>query len=271
MVAPQAVWSAIGLALLIVNGIIGFVLAKFFSMKNSRKEYKIAYICLLATFQAFLYSNSAVQFFLGIFFTVLGYRFLVPGLTGGLGTGKSTVAAYLKSHGWMVIDADEISRDILKRGSPAFYRVVNAFGSSIIDKRSGEVDRNFLRHVVFNDPTKRRLLNRLTHPWIIATILWRIFKYRICLWRRRVLVDIPLLFETGLNLVCGPVAVVYVSQDLQLRRLVSRDRASSAELLNSMIKSQLPLKEKVSLADIALDNNSTLENLYEQVKWHFPC
>lgn len=251
--------------------VLGFTLAKCFSMRKTRPVFKAAYAFLVITFEVLLFKASELHCCLGLAFTFLGYRCLVPGLTGGMGTGKSSVSSFLKSLGWRVIDADEVSRSILKRGSPAFRQVVKAFGNSVVDKASGEIDRNRLRHVIFQDPAKRRLLNRLTHPWIIGTILWQIFKFRICMWEQRVVVDIPLLFETKLNLLCGPVVVVYVAEDLQLQRLVLRDRASSEELLRSMIRSQLPLKEKVSLADIVLDNNSTLENLFGQVKQHFPC
>lgn len=240
-------------------------------MRRSRPEFKAAFASLLTALQILLFKESKWHFLVGLLFACIGYRSLVPGLTGGLGTGKSSVSTFLRSHGWRVIDADEISRNILKRGTPAYRQVVKAFGSSVLDKASGEVDRMRLRHIVFQDAAKRRLLNRLTHPWIIGTILWRIFKFRICLWEQRVVVDIPLLFETKFNLLCGPVVVVCVAEDLQLQRLVLRDRTSSEELLRSMIRSQLPLKEKVSLADIVLDNNSTLDNLFEQIKQHFPC
>lgn len=267
----QALRLMLGCCLLPFSFVTGFTLAKVLSIRRLCRVLKAAYTVCVIAFQVFLFKVSEPHFLLGVLFAFLGYRCLVPGLTGGLGTGKSSVSGFLKSHGWRVVDADEISRGILKRGSPAFRQVVKAFGDCVVDKASGEIDRTRLRHLIFQDPAKRRLLNRLTHPWIIGTILWRIFRFRICLWAQRVVIDVPLLFETKLNLLCGPVVVVFTAEDLQLRRLLLRDQTSSEELLRSMIKSQLPLKDKVSLADIVLDNNSTLDHLFRQVKQHFPC
>lgn len=271
MPLPESLQSCLGVALLPANFVVGFIFAKHISMRRARTRNTVAFLCLITGIHALLYTISATSFWLGVLFTWFGFRLLVPGLTGGLATGKTTVSSFLKSHGWDVIDADEISRNIVKRGTPAFHQVVKAFGGSIIEAHSGEIDRARLRQIVFQNPEKRRLLNALIHPWIIASMVWQLFKLRICLWRKRVILDIPLLFETRLNLFCGPVAVVYVADELQLSRLRARDRTSSEQTLRSMISCQRPLKEKASLADIVLDNSSTLDHLFEQTKQHFSC
>lgn len=261
----------VGLGIFPINFVIGFVLAKFVSTGKTRSEKVVGVICIFFVLQALLFSLGTLYFCLGLLSTGGGCRLLVPGLTGGLASGKTTVSTYLKNHGWTVIDADEIARGVLQRGTLSFHLVVRAFGRSIIDDATGEISRPRLREVVFQDATKRRALNKLTHPWIIARMFWQVFKFRICLWRRRVILDIPLLFETRLNLFCGPVVVVYVNDDLQFSRLRSRDRTCSEQTLRSMINSQLPLQEKALLADMVIDNNSSLENLFEQTRNHFPC
>lgn len=240
-------------------------------MRSARVKQKIAYVGILVIIEALLYKISAPHFWISVVFTLSGFRMLVPGLTGGVASGKTTVASYLKSRGWYVIDADEISRSILKRGRPAFRQVVSAFGDGIIEEDSGEIDRARLRQVIFDDSSKRRQLNRITHPWIIATIVWRLFVLRICFWRQRVILDIPLLIETRLHLFCGPVVVVYVSEELQLRRLLARDGTASEQTLRSMVCSQLPLKEKLLLADIVLNNCTSLQHLFKQTDQHFSC
>lgn len=268
---PGISGEVLGCALLPVNFVIGFILAKYLSMRGKRGGYIVAYLFFFIVLQSLLYKVTAVHFWLGILFTFFGFRFLVPGLTGGPASGKTTVASYLKARGWDVIDADEIAKNVVKRGAPAYHQIVKKFGTSILDTSTGEIDRAHLRQVIFRDAPNRRLLNSLTHPWIIANIVWQLFKLRICLWRQRVILDVPLLFETHLNLFCGPVAVVYVADELQLSRLIERDRTCSEKTLRSMICSQRALKEKASLADIVLDNNSTLDNLFDQIKQHFRC
>ncbi|XP_026189870.1 uncharacterized protein LOC113146523 [Cyclospora cayetanensis] len=263
--------SLLGCSLFLVNFVTGFVLAKYSTMRQPRPVHKVAFVLLLMFSLCSLYTASTLHFFVGLLSTYAGARLLVPGLTGGLATGKSTVASYLKRNGWTVIDADAIAKGVLKRGTPAFRQVVNVFGDVIIDPSSGDIDRVRLREVVFHDTSKRRLLNRITHPWILVTILWEVVKFRLCLWRQHVVLDIPLLFETHLNLLCGPVTVVAATEEVQLRRLVARDTSSPKHTLQSMIRCQLPLKEKVSLADIVLDNNSTLDKLFHQTKQYFRC
>lgn len=260
-------------ALFLVNFVIGFVLAKYLSLgsSNRRRRYGAFSTCLLVVLQAFFYTISAQHFLFGILFTYIGFRLIVPGLTGGLASGKTTVSSYLKTRGYDVIDADEIAKSVLKRGTIAYRHVVKAFGESIIDAESGEIDRARMRQVVFEDASKRMLLNRLTHPWIFAKLLFQLFKFRIFLWRRRVILDIPLLFESRLHLFCGPVIVVYVSEGVQLRRLFERDRRCSEETLRSMVASQLPLEEKISKADIVFFNDTTKPILYNQVNLLLRC
>lgn len=232
---------------------------------RASKTLLVLWLFVLITTQAFLFYGGKHFVVGGIISAVLGSRCVVWGVTGGVGSGKSTVAKILESNGWIVIDADSISRNVLRRGSLGFLLSVCVFGRKIIDRSTGDIDRQYVRQIVFDDPWKRRLLNAITHPQIIITILWQIVWFRILKMCSKVLLDAPLLFECHLDIICGPVIVVSTTEDIQLQRLQARDIQSSASTLKKMICSQLPLDTKVSMADIVIENNSTVSDLFNQV------
>lgn len=187
----------------------------------------------------------------------------IVGLTGGISSGKSTVSNLFKSHGVPVVDADLVARDVLKKGTGGWKKVVAAFGKEIL-QANGEVDRAQLGQIVFSDPAKRQILNRLLAPYISSGIFWEIAK----LWIRGfkvIVLDIPLLFEAKMDQWTKPIIVVWVDPETQLRRLMARDRASEEDAQNR-ISAQMSLDLKRTKADIVIDNTGSLEDLNEQFK-----
>jgi len=183
----------------------------------------------------------------------------VIGVTGGVGTGKSTVARMLRGAGAHVIDADEIARALTAKGSPAYRAIVRRFGRGILLK-SGAIDRAALGSLVFARPAVREKLTAILHPAIIR----RIKKETRDSTKGLVVIDAPLLFETGLNESVDAVVVVKASREAQVRRCKARSGLSREQTL-SRDAAQLPLKEKIRSADYVIDNNGTLRQTEKQV------
>lgn len=182
----------------------------------------------------------------------------IIGLTGGIASGKSTVSNLFKMNGIPVVDADVVARDVLKKGTAGWKRVVAAFGEDIL-QRNGEVDRTRLGQIVFSDPAKRQLLNRLLAPYISYGIFWEVFK----LWVKGckvIILDVPLLFESKMDRWTKPVIVVWVDPETQLRRLMERD-GTSEEASQNRVNAQMPLDWKRSNADIVINNVGSREDL----------
>ncbi|XP_043715413.1 dephospho-CoA kinase-like [Telopea speciosissima] len=185
----------------------------------------------------------------------------IVGLTGGIASGKSTVSNQFKAKGIPIVDADLVARDVLKKGTGGWKRVVAAFGEDILQE-NGEVDRAHLGQIVFSDPDKRQLLNRLLAPFISYGIFWEVFK----LWikgSKVIVLDIPLLFEAKRDRWSKPIIVVWVDPATQLQRLMARDRISEQQARNR-INAQMSLDLKKAKADIVIDNSGSLEELKEQ-------
>lgn len=186
----------------------------------------------------------------------------VFGLTGGIGSGKSTAAALFRERGVPMVDADELAREAVAPGSAGLAEVVAAFGPQILGP-DGSLDRKRLGAVVFADAEARRRLNAITHP-IVRRLSQERFR---ALDEQGVTLagyDVPLLFEVGLDAVLRPVVVVAVSEEAQLERLVARDGSSEAAA-RERIASQLPLAQKRQRADYVLDNDGPPEALAAQI------
>lgn len=194
----------------------------------------------------------------------------VVGLTGGIASGKSTVSRRLAAHhGIPVIDADAIAREVVAPGQPALWLIRRAFGPSVI-AADGRLDRPRLGALVFGDPAARRRLDRITHPFIIATMAWRL---GVALLVRRapvVVLDTPLLFETrNLLPLCTVTVVVSCTRAQQLSRLLSRSEGALTETqANERIAAQMALEDKAAMADFVVDNSGIEDRLPEQVD-HF--
>ncbi|KAJ6470238.1 dephospho-CoA kinase-domain-containing protein [Mycena vitilis] len=183
---------------------------------------------------------------------------LVVGLTGGISTGKSSVSAILKKKRVQVIDADLIARQVVEPGTPALVKITTYFGSEVLHP-DGTLNRKKLGSLIFNDEVKRRRLDSIVHPAVQRAMLWEILKHWIS-GRRYVVVDVPLLIETGLWKWVGMVVVVYCSAEVQLQRLMQRDAASREEA-SARLSSQRAIAEKLQYADRIIDNSGSPEDL----------
>lgn len=184
----------------------------------------------------------------------------VIGLTGGIASGKTTVSNYLKDQGFVVLDADEYSRKTTAKDGPAIPQIVEAFGQDILDE-DGNLNRAKLGQIIFNDKSKRQILNEIVHPLIRQMMNADQEKY---IKEGHVFLDIPLLFENGLDKNCDLIITVYVDEKVQMERLQARNNLSSEEA-KSRIDSQMSLLEKKNMSDIVFDNNGDLPSLYKQV------
>ncbi len=185
------------------------------------------------------------------------------GLTGGAGSGKTTVSAILHDLGATVIDADEAAHAAYEPGSPGFDAVVNEFGSDYV--RDGRIDRARLGELVFNDAGARQRLNAIVHPLVRE---WMAARTAEAAMRGAVVVvqDVPLIFENGLERIYSTVVLVYVPEHLQLTRLVE-GRGISEDKARAMIAAQMPIDEKRKLAHHVIDNSGSREATRQQVEW----
>jgi dephospho-CoA kinase len=184
----------------------------------------------------------------------------VIGLTGGIGSGKSTVSRLLRGLGATVVDADAIVHELQAAGSPMLEHIVEAFGPGVL-LDSGELDREALGSLVFSDEAARRRLNAIVHPAVGVEMSRRIEEARKAQ-VPLVVVDVPLLLETGRRGGFEAVVVVYCSKAQQIE---ARD-GSSLEEAEQRVKAQLPIEEKRRLADHVIDNSGTPEETERQVR-----
>jgi dephospho-CoA kinase len=180
---------------------------------------------------------------------------IVAGLTGGIGTGKSTVAAVFAEAGAVIIDADEIARDVVAKGRPAWCRIVAHFGRDVL-LPDGGIDRKKLGAIIFNDARQKAHLDRMVHPHVIAETEQRLKDIARVQPQAVVILDVPLLIEAGMDRNLEEVIVVYTPEAVQLKRLMRRDRLTAAEGL-SRIRSQMPIEEKKMRATVVIDNSAS--------------
>jgi dephospho-CoA kinase len=200
---------------------------------------------------------------------------LVVGLTGGIGSGKSTVSALLEERGAVVVDADRIAREVVAPGGPAYQPVVDRFGPSVVSV-DGAIDRPALAAVVFTDPSARADLEAITHPVVGATMAERLTAQAGT--DNVVVLDVPLLVEGGWrrsgdegrggqrNLPHGVAAIVVVDTppEVAVERLV-RDRGMKAADVEARMAAQATREERLARADVVIDNSGSAENLGGEV------
>lgn len=189
---------------------------------------------------------------------------IVAGLTGGIASGKSTVSALFEAAGAIIIDADEIAHAVVKSGLPAWRKIVDNFGRTIL-LPSGEIDRARLADIVFNNESAKLKLNRIVHPYVAKEISKRLERIKFDFPDAIVVLDIPLLFEAGLEKGLAEVIVVYAPEETQLKRLKARDGLTDKEAL-SRVKSQMPIEEKKNRATIVIDNSLDQESTRKQAQ-----
>lgn len=184
----------------------------------------------------------------------------IIGLTGGIGSGKSTVSSYLKEKGYAIVDADQIAREIVEPGSPVLSQMVQAFGADILYE-NGALDRKRLGSIVFSDEEKKRILDGITHGEIESRI-----KESIRSFTGEVLIlDVPLLFEAGMERYADEVWVVDAEDEVRISRVMDRDGFTSEEV-RSRMKKQMSREEKRRRGDRVLSNSGSREKLYDQIE-----
>ena len=192
--------------------------------------------------------------------TMVSKKNMVIGVTGSFGCGKSTVARMFKSFGAGIVDADRIARGLIKRNTRIYRKIVDTFGDNIL-KRNKEIDRAKLADVVFADRKSLGRLNRIIHPQVIR-IIKRSIKNKS---RRIIILDAPLLIEAGLLYLTDRLVVVKSDRKRQVERLLKKTPLSKCQVLKR-IKAQLPLWQKIRLADFVIDNSGKLTMTKKQAR-----
>mgnify|MGYP001283802880 CR=1 FL=1 len=187
---------------------------------------------------------------------------LVIGLTGGIATGKSTVSEMFKEMDIPVVDADVISREVVEPGELAYEKIVDTFGEEVLHP-DGTLNRKKLGSIVFGDEQKRKQLNEIVHPEVRKKMISERDRY-VQEGHPIVVLDIPLLFESKLTHFVDKTLLIYVDEDIQLKRLMNRDQSTKEEALQR-INAQYPISKKLELADAVIYNNGTIEETKEQL------
>jgi dephospho-CoA kinase len=191
-----------------------------------------------------------------------GLSVQVVGLTGGIATGKSTVSTILENAGAVIIDADRIAREVVKKGLPAHRAIAEAFGENVL-LSDGEINRSVLGDIIFNDPQKKQLLNSIVHPQVRKEQNRQLKHIEKTNPNTIAILDIPLLIESQMYKDLFEVVVVYAPEHIQIKRLMQRDGISEADAL-ARVRSQIPIEEKKDKATIVIDNSGTRENTRKQ-------
>ncbi len=196
----------------------------------------------------------------------ISIRMQIIGLTGGIGSGKSTVSAMLRDLGAYIVDADEGARLAVAPGSEGLAELVQSFGTEILDQ-NGDLDREKLADMAFADPDALARLNAITHPRVRSWMLDEIQAAEEA-GAKVVVLDVPLLYESGLEAGLPEVVVVWAPKELQLERAVARGvRPADAK---ARIAAQIPLDQKRGRASRVIDNSGRLDETRSQVEalWH---
>ncbi|WHY65937.1 dephospho-CoA kinase [Neobacillus sp. SuZ13] len=187
---------------------------------------------------------------------------LVIGLTGGIASGKSTVSNFFKEMNITVVDADIEARLAVTKGETAYFKILAEFGEDIL-LADGEIDRPKLGSIIFHQVEKRQVLNDIVHPEVR-----RRMKDKVETAKKNgeevVVLDIPLLFESKLTYMVDKTLLVFVDNETQLKRLIARNNLS-VEDAEARIHSQMPLSDKLRLADAVINNNGSVEDTKKQL------
>jgi len=187
---------------------------------------------------------------------------MILGLTGGIASGKSTVAAMLKERGIPVVDADVIARKVVEPGKEAYQAIVRHFGPDIL-LADGWIDRKKLGEIVFSNEAERQTLNSIVHPEVRKEMRRQAEEYEKA-GEPIVFLDIPLLYESKLQHMVDKIVVVYIPREKQLRRLMERDDFDEDQA-NRRLRAQLPIEQKKAWADYVIDNQQSREATAKQV------
>jgi dephospho-CoA kinase len=183
------------------------------------------------------------------------------GITGGIASGKSLISNMIRKRGYVVIDADEIAKQIVMKGNIAYSQIVKEFGQEILDDNC-EIDRKLLGKKIFGNKCLRIKLNNITHPIIEKVMMDKVKE--IEKYKGIVFLDIPLLFEVGHDKLVDKIIVVTVSDEIQLQRLMDRDKIDIS-FAKQKVSSQMSLQNKKMLADYVIDNSGSVEMTEKQL------
>ena len=183
------------------------------------------------------------------------------GLTGGIASGKSTITNYIREHKNIpILDADNLSRELIKPNTYGYKKILNYFGNQIIDNKNNSekaINRTLLRKIIFNNSESKKWIEELLHPLIKQRMIEECRQYES---NQTILLVIPLLFEANFEDICTEIWLVKCASELQKKRLITRDKISEKEAYE-IINYQLSFEEKRKLSDIILDNSD------DQNKW----
>jgi len=193
---------------------------------------------------------------------------LFLGITGGIASGKSTVARMLAQKGAVTIDFDGLSRVVVEPEKPAWKKIVAEFGEQIL-RKDRTLDRKKLSEIVFRDPAQRKRLESFVHPRIYDEFIRRAEEYTARDPRVIIQVIVPLLFEANLKHLFHKVLLVYIPEEMQVERLIQRDALARGAALQ-ILHCQWPIGQKRDLADFIVDNSGSLGETERQVQeiWH---
>lgn len=189
---------------------------------------------------------------------------MIIGVTGSIGTGKTTVAKMFRRMGGVVIDADEISHELIYPGRPAWKRIVSTFGKAVLG-RDYSIDRKVLARKVFSDSRKLKKLSGIIHPLVYKAIREKIARIKRADPSALVVLDVPLLLESGGRKHVDRLVVVTAPRSVQLKRAYDKFGMGRSDALRR-IKAQMPLKEKVKVADFVIDNGGSLISTERQTR-----
>lgn len=187
---------------------------------------------------------------------------MILGLTGGIGSGKSTVSKIFLSMGIKVFDADLIAKDILET-EQVKEEIKEKLGKEFINLKSNSVDKELLKKEVFNNSKKLSILNGIVHPRVVDIYIKKYLEFKDK--KEIVIFDVPLLFEVNLERYCDKVIVVDIDLKVQIERIKNRDNIDVA-LINKIIAAQMSREERNIKADILIENNGSLEELKQKIE-----
>ena len=190
----------------------------------------------------------------------------IVGLTGGIASGKSEAAHYLESQGAHCVDADAISHFLTAADGPLLPDIRREFGDAVFAE-DGTLDRKALAETVFHDEDKRRILDGITHPSIQKAMLDEVEDAEKA-GEKLIFLNVPLLFETGMDALCDETWLITTDEDVQLSRLMQRDGFDQEQAL-SRVRSQMSAEEKQQRADVVIDNNKSLERMLGEIQNHY--
>jgi dephospho-CoA kinase len=187
---------------------------------------------------------------------------MIIGLTGGIASGKSESAKYFEELGAFCIDADAVAKELTCKGKPVLQEIAKVFGDDILSVE-GALNRKKLADIIFSDVSSKLKVEEILHSRIISRINEIISKEVSD--TEAIVVNAPLLFETGLDKVCNKIVTIKISYHIQVERLALRDDLSDDEI-KKRIASQMPIEEKVKLSDFVVDNSGSKKDLKKQIE-----